>query len=170
MRFHSAPAIRLSDAKPVHLGQAVTADGRFRLFIFSDRSDPASSTSRVWALCEFLAGSTQSPIKRFTAAGADIDSVIDVRAVLQQGHRELKLEEMPALLLPRKGRYGLRDYEKMFCSDLKSGRDVFDMRRVDRDRGCMVLVRPDQYVANILPLDAHDQVAAFFEGFMLPQS
>jgi phenol 2-monooxygenase (NADPH) len=170
MRFHSAPAIRLSDAKPVHLGHAVKADGRFRLFIFADRSDPASSSSRARALCEFLAGPSQSPVKRHTPAGADIDSVIDVRAVFQQGHRELKLEEMPALLLPRKGRYGLRDYEKMFCADLKSGRDVFNMRLVDRDSGCIVVVRPDQYVANILPLEAHDQLTAFFEGFMLPQT
>jgi phenol 2-monooxygenase len=77
---------------------------------------------------------------------------------------------MPALLLPRKGRYGLRDYEKMFCPDLKSGRDVFDIRRVDRDSGCLIVVRPDQYVANVLPLDAYDQLAAFFDGFMLPQA
>jgi phenol 2-monooxygenase len=170
MRFHSAPAIRYSDAKPVHLGQVLTADGRFRLFIFADRSDPTNCSSRTRTLCEFLVGSTESPVRRYTPAGADIDSIIDVRAVFQQGHRELNLEEMPELLLPRKGRYGLRDYEKMFCPDLKSRRDVFDMRRVNRDSGCIVVVRPDQYVANILPLDSHDQLAAFFEGFMLPRS
>jgi hypothetical protein len=90
--------------------------------------------------------------------------------VFQQGRRELKLEYMPALLLPRKGRYGLCDYEKMFCPDLKNGRDVFDIRRIDRDGGCLVVVRPDQYVANVLPLDAHDQLTAFFDGFMLPQT
>src|SRR5262249_4066685 len=33
-RFHSAPVIRLSDAKPVHLGHIVKADGRFRIFAF----------------------------------------------------------------------------------------------------------------------------------------
>jgi phenol 2-monooxygenase len=30
-----------------------------------------------------------------------------------------------------------------------------------------MVVRPDQYVANVLPLDAHDDLAAFFGGFML---
>ena len=73
---------------------------------------------------------------------------------------------MPSFLLPRKGRYGLRDYEKMFCPDLKSGHDIFDMRGIDRERGCMVVVRPDQYVAHVLPLDAHAELAAFFDGFM----
>ena len=99
--------------------------------------------------------------------GADIDSVIDVRAIFQQGHRELAIEAMPAFLLPRKGRHGLCDYEKMFCPDLKSGRDIFDTRGIDRNSGCMVIVRPDQHVANVLPLDAFAEVAAFFDGFMV---
>ena len=43
MRFHSAPVIRLADAKPVHLGHTVKADGRWRLFAFADAADPASS-------------------------------------------------------------------------------------------------------------------------------
>ena len=43
MRLHSAPAIRLADARPVHLGHAVKADGRFRLFIFADRENPRQS-------------------------------------------------------------------------------------------------------------------------------
>ena len=75
---------------------------------------------------------------------------------------------MPSLLLPRKGRYGLRDYEKMFCPDSQTGQDIFDLRGIDREQGCIVIVRPDQYVAHILPLDAHDELAGFFDGFMLP--
>ena len=90
--------------------------------------------------------------------------------MFQQGHRELDFEKMPAFLKPRKGRYGLIDYEKMFCPDLKNGRDIFDMRGINRDSGCIVVVRPDQYVAHVLPLDAHEDLAAFFAGFMLPQS
>jgi phenol 2-monooxygenase len=40
------------------------------------------------------------------------------------------------------------------------------MRGIDRDGGCMVVVRPDQFVAHILPLDAHAELATFFDGFM----
>jgi hypothetical protein len=168
MRFHSAPVVRLADAKVVHLGHAVKADGRWRIFAFGAAEDPAAPSSRIAALCSFLADSPSSPVRRYTPAQADIDSVIDVRAVFQQGHRDLRLEAMPAFLLPRKGRYGLRDYEKMFCPDLKGGADIFDMRGIDRQRGCMVVVRPDQYVAHVLPLDAYAELSAFFEGFMLP--
>jgi phenol 2-monooxygenase len=166
MRFHSAPVIRLADAKPVHLGHTVKADGRWRVFAFSGAEDPTAARSDINLLCDFLARSQESPVRKYTPNGADIDSVIDVRAIFQQGHRELAIEAMPSFLLPRKGRYALRDYEKMFCPDLKSGDDIFDMRGIDRDGGCMVVVRPDQYVAHILPFDAYTELAAFFDGFM----
>ena len=167
MRFHSAPVIRLADAKPMHLGHAAKADGRFRIYAFADPEDPASPASRVRALCAFLADSPHSPVGKHTPKGADVDSIIDVRAVFQQGHRELALEAMPAFLLPKKGRYGLIDYEKMFCPDLKNGPDIFDARGVDRKSGSLVVVRPDQYVAHVLPLDAYEELTAFFAGFML---
>jgi phenol 2-monooxygenase (NADPH) len=94
--------------------------------------------------------------------------VIDLRAVFQQGSRELALETLPNFLMPRKGRLGLVDYEKMFCPDVKSGRNIFDMRGSDRRQGCLLVFRPDQYVAHVLPFHAHDELASFFEGFLLP--
>ncbi|WBL82099.1 FAD-binding monooxygenase [Bradyrhizobium xenonodulans] len=166
-RFHSAPVIRLGDAKPVHLGHASKADGRFRIYAFAPAEDPAAAGSAIRGLCNFLTEARESPLRRHTPVGADIDSVIDLRAVFQQDHRALAVEAMPALLLPRKGRYGLIDYEKMFCPDLKSGQDVFAMRGIDRKAGCMVVVRPDQYVANVLPLDGFAALASYFDGFML---
>jgi phenol 2-monooxygenase len=169
-RFHSAPVIRLADAKPVHLGHVVKADGRFRIFAFAGSGDPTAAGSVIHRLCDFLANDPKSPLQKYTRRDEDIDSVIDVRAVFQQAHRELAIEAMPALLLPKKGRYGLHDYEKMFCADLKSGHDIFAMRGVDRAAGCMVVVRPDQYVAHVLPIDGYGELAAYFDGFMLPQS
>ena len=165
MRFHSAPVVRLADAKPLHLGHVARADGAWRLYVFADRHDPASPDSRARALCEFLA-SDRSPITRSTPAGAAPDSVIDVRAVFQQGHRDLAVETLPPVLLPRKGRFGLVDHEKAFCPDPKAG-DVFDLRGIDRDAGCVVVVRPDQYVAHVLPLDAHEALADFFTGILV---
>ena len=166
MRFHSAPVVRLADAKPVQLGHVAKADGRFRIYVFAGSGDPAAATSPVRALCDFLNESPKSPVKRYTPAGADIDSVIDVRAVYRQAHTELAIAAMSPLLLPSKGRYGLRDYEKMFFPDLRGGQDIFTMRGIDRNGG-MVVVRPDQYVAHVLPLDGHAELESYFDGFML---
>jgi phenol 2-monooxygenase len=164
MRFHSARVIRLADAKPLHLGHVHRADGAWRIYIFGDRDDPARAGSRVHELCRFLE-SDASPIGRFTPAGAEPDSVIDIRAVFQQSHHELAVEEMPSVLLPRKGKFGLIDYEKLFCPDPDAD-DIFDLRGVNRETGCMVVVRPDQYVSHVLPLDHHEALVDFFARFM----
>jgi phenol 2-monooxygenase len=169
-RFHSAPVIRLGDAKPMHLGHVCEADGRWRIFAFASNEDPASASTRIRALCDYLENAEASPVRKYTPAGSDIDCVIDVRGVFQQGFRDLDLETMPSLLVPKKGKYGLADYEKIFCADHKSGNDIFDMRAIDRKNGCLVIVRPDQYIGHVLPLEATEELCAYFDGFLLPRN
>ena len=169
MRFHSAPVIRLADGKPLSLGHVIDADARWRLFAFADVDAPSSDDNLLAGLCDFLANNPASPLGRHTPPGADIDAVIDVRAVVQQGFRDVNITDLPALLRPAKGDLGLVDYEKVFCPDMKNGPDIFDLRGIDRSAGCVVIVRPDQYVAHILPLDAHAELATFFSGVLLPQ-
>ena len=98
----------------------------------------------------------------------NIDAVIDVRAVLQQRHQDLHLEQMPPLLLPAIGRHGLRDYEKVFCPHFGQDSDIFTLRGIAREKGAMVVVRPDQYVAQVLALDDWQALCEFFAGFLLP--
>lgn len=162
-RFHSAPVVRLSDAKPMHLGHTIKADGRWRIFAFA-----GTGGTGIDGLCDYLA-SPQSPVTRFTPKGADMDAVIDLRAIFQEGHRNMDLGAMHPALLPRKGKYGLIDYEKIYCPDLKNGPDLFDLRGIAREAGCMVVVRPDQHVAHVLPLDEYAALSRFFAGFMLDQ-
>ena len=40
------------------------------------------------------------------------------------------------------------------------------MRGIDREKGCIIVVRPDQYVANVLPLDGFDELSSFFAGVL----
>ena len=100
MRFHSAPVIRLADARPLQLGHVVRADGRWRFCAFAATDDRGQEGGALHALCQYLEGDAASPLRRYTAKGADIDSVLDVRAVLQQEHRSLTPGDMPSLLRP----------------------------------------------------------------------
>ncbi len=165
-RFHSAQVVRLADARPMHLGHCIEADARFRLFLFAPAGDTGAAGGAVASLCDWLARDAASPLRRHTAPGEDEDAVIDTRAVFQQGFRDLEHAAMPALLRPAVGRHGLCDYEKVFCADLKRGEDIFDLRGVDRAAGCMVVVRPDQHVGHVLPLQARAALAAYFEGIL----
>lgn len=170
-RFHSAEVLRITDAKVVHLGHAGKADGRWRLYAFAGQNDAVDEHMGVRTLCRFLEASPDSPVRKFTPEGQDADAVFDLRAIFQPSHRDLAIETMPALLWPQKGRHGLRDYEKVFSAQIKPGPpapDIFDLRGVDRAQGALVVVRPDQYIALVLPLAAHAQLAGFFAGFMRP--
>jgi phenol 2-monooxygenase len=162
-RLHSAPVIRLADAKIIQLAHIVKADGRWRIFVFASAEDPAMSSSSFQVACKSIA----EIVAGFTPEGADVDSVIDVRGILQQGHASLNINDMPSIVWPQKGRLGLRDYEKVFCAEAVLGHmDIFTARQIDREKGCVVVVRPDQYVANILPLGDHEGLGNFFAGFM----
>jgi phenol 2-monooxygenase len=166
-RFHSTPVVRIGDGKQLQLGESLTADGRWRLIAFAGQADDGSPTSPIGRLCRHLAESPESPLVRHTPTGADLDAVFDVRAVFQQSHQTMAITALPELLFPHKGRYGLRDYEKAFCALNHASQNIFTLRGIDRQHGCLVVVRPDQYIAQILPLDSAGLLNAFFGGFML---
>ncbi|MCD6680754.1 MAG: FAD-dependent monooxygenase [Burkholderiaceae bacterium] len=165
-RFHSAPVVRLADARPMHLGHCIEADARWRLFLFAPADDAGAPGGVVASLCDWLEHDPASPIRRHTAPGEDVDAAIDTRAVFQQGSHELDYAAMPTLLRPHVGRHGLCDYEKVFCVDVGRGEDIFALRGIDRAAGCIVVVRPDQYVGHVLPLSAREELAAYFAGVL----
>ena len=171
-RFHSCSVLRLADAKPLHLGHEMKADGRWRIVLFGDNthnpSDPASPLGKICALL------LKKLIPRYTPANADIDSVIDVRAVLQQSRISINITDLPEILLPHKGKYGIQDYEKVFTDEESYNfgwGQIYKNRGVDREKGCMLIVRPDQYISAVLPLavEAEAVMQKFFDGFMQRQ-
>jgi phenol 2-monooxygenase len=158
-RFKSALVTRVSDVNPVQLGHHARADGRWRIYAFAD-ADRAALTE--WA--EWAAADPGSPLLRYTPPGVDTDAVFDVKVIYQQPAALIDLPQVPPLFLPRVGPYGLKDYEKVYAARPED--DIFEARRLDRG-GCLVLVRPDQYVAHVLPLTARGELADFFGRFML---
>ena len=149
----------------MQLGHCLKADGRWRVMLFNDASDPTDRGSRLWRMCDRLSKDAASPFRVHVAGIDDIDSVIDVRAVFQQCHDSISVAGTHPFLTPKKGRYGLADTEKMYCADPRF--DLYDRRQLDRVNGCLVIVRPDQFVADVLPLDAFDAAVAFFSGVLL---
>ncbi|WP_310564051.1 FAD-dependent monooxygenase [Hydrogenophaga sp.] len=165
-RFHSAPVVRLSDSKQMQLGHAAEADARWRLYAFAGQADLGQPGAPMAQLADWLENDPKSPVVKHTRKGEDIDAIIDVRAIFQPTFDQLAYEHMPSLLKPKTGQLGLQDHEKVFCVDHKGAGDIYDMRGIHRERGCLIVVRPDQYVAHVLPLDARDELSAFFAGVL----
>jgi len=152
----------LADAKREHLGHTIKADGRWRLFLFADSHDLGAESGGLAAFSKHMLESPSSLLNQLIAKGKNVDEVIDIRAILQQNYCDLDCINMPQLFLPHTG---VIDYEKMFCS-IEGQDDIFNQRGINRQTGCIVVVRPDQYVAEILPMDAHLHINSFFEGFL----
>ncbi len=165
MRFHSAPVTRLADARQMHLGHCLKADGRWRLIAFAPAGDRGQPGGAVAELCDALTA-PDGLLARVTPRGADPDAVLDLRAVFQASHRGMSPPDLPPLLRVETGRYRLTDYEKAFCPSVR-GPDIFDLRGIDRSRGALVVVRPDQYVAHVLPLGSTWALQAFFDPIFL---
>lgn len=159
-RFHASPVIRVADARRMHIGHTHRADGRWRVYLFGD-------AAQVIETATWLGEDDASPITRFTPAGADIDAVIDVQGVFRATHHEVDLAAVPEVLLPHTGPLGIQDWEKVWAIDPRS--DVFAERGIHTD-GAIVVVRPDQYVAHVLPLTARDELSDFFAGILAPQT
>ena len=168
-RFKSAPVTLAADGNVVHLGHHAKADGRWRIYAFADADGfaPGSALTRV---AEWLGAAPDSPVRRYTPADADVDAVFDVKAIVQGGYDEIDVTSVPEIFRPESGPLGLMDWEKVFAAAPTrwNETDFFDARGLSRD-GVVIVVRPDQYVAHILPLDATDALAAFFDRWMLPQ-
>ncbi|GAA1927472.1 FAD-dependent monooxygenase [Microbacterium aoyamense] len=159
-RFKSSPVVRVSDGNAVHLGHHAKADGRWRVYAFAD-VDGAALTA--WAQ------RVEPSLRRFTPADADVDAVFDVKAIYQPRFEEVDISTVPEVFLPRTGPLGLTDWEKVFAAapSTWTPTDIFEERGLSRD-GVVIVVRPDQYVAAVLPLDASDEFSAFLEGAFLP--
>ncbi|MGC5169146.1 FAD-dependent monooxygenase [Microbacterium sp. DT81.1] len=183
-RFKSVEVVRVCDGNVVHLGHHAKADGRWRVYAFADTAagafadtaagayadaPSAGAPSALSSWAEWMA-SPESPITRYTPAGADIDAVFDVKAIYQQRFEDIDIARVPPLFLPKTGPLGLTDWEKVYAAapSAWSSADIFAERELSRD-GVVVVVRPDQYVAAVLPLTATAALASFFQRFLVPQ-
>ncbi|WP_435526967.1 FAD-dependent monooxygenase [Microbacterium aurantiacum] len=162
-RFKSVEVVRVCDGNVVHLGHHARADGRWRVYAFAPAGD--ATALHAWA------DAVGSTIARFTPEGADVDAVFDVKAIYRHPFEQIDMTRVPELFLPRTGPLDLTDWEKVYAAGPSAwtDADIFAERGLSDD-GVVVVVRPDQYVAGVFPLAATDELAAFFETALLPQS
>ncbi len=163
-RFHSAPVHRVCDATRQQIGHHMRADGRWRLYVFADR-DGAAENGAVHSWATWLGSDPASPYVTTRREGEDAGAVFDVKVIFQQGHDEIEHVTLPEVFRPRFGPFQVHDEELVYAADPSS--DIFERRGVSRE-GCVVVVRPDMYVATILPLDRPELLTDFFAPILKP--
>lgn len=172
MRFNSFKVLNQADARPWHFQERLPADGRFRIVVFAgDVLDPAQKT-RIDAFCESLDKPT-SFLRRATPKDAKIDSVVEVLTIHSSPRTETELlRDFPKILHPYDEHTGW-DYGKIFVdadSYHEGFGDAYKNYGVDKAKGCVVAVRPDQYVGWIGDLEDFGELEQYFQGILVMPS
>jgi phenol 2-monooxygenase len=156
-RFKAHPVKRVSDTNPKFLGHQHTADGRWRIYAFADAAVSSAEDSKLRTWAEWM-DSAESPVRRFTPGGQDLDALFDLNVVYQQPHEGVELMKVPSVFRPKVGKFQISNLNKVWGTDPED--DIYEARGLSRD-GVVVVVRPDQYVAHVLPLTATTELSDF---------
>ena len=170
MRFPSFQVLNQSDARPWHFAQFLKSDGRFRIIIFAGNLKDEKQWKRLQGFGETLAKS-DSVIHRFTPFGKAIDSVIELLVIHSAPRQEVELLDLHEMFHPFDEKRGW-DYEKVFVDDVsyhEGHGEAYKNYGVDKESGCVVIARPDQYVGWIGELEDVRDIDRFFSQVLIPQ-
>ncbi|KAH6673354.1 FAD binding domain protein [Halenospora varia] len=171
MRFPSFQVLNQADARPWQFQSWLKSDGRWRIVVFAgDISKPAQK-KRIDTLGAALSA-PDSFVHRFTPKGSPIDSAIEIFTIHSAKRAETELFDFPEILRPFKEGDGW-DYWKVFVDDVsyhEGDGKAYEGYGVDRERGCVVVVRPDGYVGWIGEAEDVSEMGKFFGGFMVARS
>lgn len=169
-RFPSFQVLNQSDARARQFAYYLRSDGRFRVVVFAGNLTNREQWARVQRFGELIAR-PDSFLGRFTPSNKPSDSVIEVLTIHSGPRINIELLDLHAVFHPFDEKQGW-DYDKVFVDDVSyhdGHGEAYRNYGVDRERGCVVIVRPDQYVAWVGSLEDVDDIDIFFSGFFIPQ-
>lgn len=171
MRFPSYQVLNQSDSRPWQFGHFLKSDGRFRIVLFAGNLINDLQWQRVQNFGEKLDCPT-SILHRFTPSTKPIDSVLEVLTIHSAPRTKIELLDLHPIFHPFNDKKGW-SYEKVFVDDVsyhEGHGQAYQQYGVDRERGCVILVRPDQHVAWIGDLEEVEDIDCYFSNFLIPQT
>jgi phenol 2-monooxygenase len=171
MRFPSFQVLNQADARPWQFQQFLTSDGRFRIILFAGNILDATQMKRVQRFGSSL-DRPNSFLHRFTPAGKKIDSVIEVLTLHSAPRTKVELLDLHDIFHPFDEKKGW-DYNKVFVDDVsyhEGHGEAYKNYGVDKERGCVVIARPDQYVGYIGTLEDVSDMDRYFSEILVPQT
>ncbi|KAH8807816.1 FAD binding domain protein [Xylogone sp. PMI_703] len=170
MRMPSFQVLNQSDARPWQFQELLKSNGRWRVVVFAGDISKPEQFSRINKLGAALA-EPKSFLHRFTPVVKKIDTVIEVLTIHSAPRVKVELLDLPEIFHPYSAHDGW-DYWKVFVDDQsyhEGHGKAYENYGVDPGKGCMVILRPDQYVSWIGNIEDVQQMDEFFAGFMIPQ-
>lgn len=164
MRFPSYKVLNQADARPWEFQERLRSDGRFRLIVFAGNVVDSQQSARLQVFCQRLASSS------FLAPY--LHKNINILTVHSARRTDVELlRDFPDVLHPFDSKTGW-DYDSVYVDDVSYHEgygDAYNGYGVDREAGCVVVTRPDQYVGTIDSLDEEGffGVEGYFQGVLV---
>lgn len=173
-RFPPVKLRKQADGNTQWTTRTFESDGRFRLVILAGDVRDATQKQRVETLSQFLSGQLRekvSPLNRYTAVPGRFKSPIEVVTIHSSPWKETEFFDFPEILRDLDPTLGW-DYGKIWCDDACIwDRDCngkgYAKWGVDRTRGVMLIVRPDQYIGWVGELEYIDEMTQYLDGVLI---
>ncbi|KAM6505384.1 hypothetical protein FSOLCH5_014604 [Fusarium solani] len=166
MRIPSCKVLNQSDARPWHLQELMPSTGAWRVVVFAGDVLSPSQFSRLSALGKALSSPHSFLHRHKPEADQRLASFFEVLTIHSSPRGKVELLSLPDIFHPYSEEYGW-DYEKVFVDDFsyhEGHGQAYASYGIDPTRGCVVVVRPDQYVSWIGELEDVDDINRFFDG------
>jgi phenol 2-monooxygenase len=167
-RFPSFQVLNQADARPWPFQHWLKSDGRFRIILFAGNFLSQTQRERVNTFCASLTAKG-SFLQRVTPSGHPIDSIIEILTLHSAPRTQVEFFDFPDVLHPFDEERGW-DYNKVFVDDAsyhEGDGKAYEGYAVDKEKGCVVVVRPDGYVAYMGEIEDGEALESYFGGVLL---
>ncbi|KAB8237359.1 putative phenol 2-monooxygenase [Aspergillus alliaceus] len=168
-RLIAAKVRNQADGRPEWTTRILQSDGRFRILLLAGDIRQAEQKRRVLAFGEYLA-SHNSVLRRYTSNPGRLHATIDTITIHSAPVEDVELSDLPEALRPFDEDSGW-DYSKVWSDgecywEWQCNGKTYERWGVDRLRGAVVVLRPDQYAGWIGELEDVEGLSKYFEGIL----
>lgn len=170
-RFPSFKIINQCDAQSWHFAQMLRASGHFHIVLFAGDVSKTSQMQRVHNFAGALASMSIPLVQGHIGSGGQRAGyhVADVLTIHSASRQQVEYLDFPELLRPFDEDLGW-DYDRIFVDEEsyhEGHGKAYDGYGVDKVKGCVVVVRPDQHTAWIGGLEDVDSLETYFANFLM---
>jgi phenol 2-monooxygenase len=163
----SAKVLNQSDARPWHFQELLPSNGRWRVAFFTGDISKPEQCKRLKDAGASL-NNNRSFLRKYTPPGAKYDSIFEILAIHSAPRATTTIFDFPEVFRPYDEFDGW-DYSKIYVDDEsyhEGHGKIYETFNISQ-AGCAVVIRPDQYISYVGPMDDVDALNRFFAGFML---
>lgn len=169
-RMPSAKVLNQSDARPWHFQELLPSNGRWRVVVFAGDISKTEQREKLDSVGRAISEKS-SFLNLFTPVGASYDVVFEILAIHSAPRVKTTIFDFPEVFRQYNEVEG-HDYWKIYVDDVSyhEGHGQYYEKFEISPKGCTVIIRPDQYVSYVGPMEDIEAVNTFFTGFMVPQA